>query len=167
MMFHAHIILIATCFIHTLYHFYAFYVTNLLIRCHSANCLFSAIFGFIKVIKEIFSKLDETKSHVPIFPDTTQSPMESRRRATEPPHHVVAQAHSLARHHVMCGPRASIDVALSPINTSSWENPRHRIKNPLSSTLDREGFGALFDTLPEGRSSPEALHHHACLRSDA
>ena len=50
----------------------------------------SAAFGFRKVIKKIFSELDETKSLVPIFPDTTWSPNECQRRATEPPLHVVA-----------------------------------------------------------------------------
>ena len=45
-MFHVDIILIATCFGCTLYHFYAFSGTNLLIRCHSASSLFSAVFRF-------------------------------------------------------------------------------------------------------------------------
>ena len=61
-MFHAVIISIATCFGYTLYHFYAFSGTNLLTRCHSASSLFSAVFGFRKSIKEIFSELDETKT---------------------------------------------------------------------------------------------------------
>ena len=69
-MFYAHIMSIATCFIHTSYHFYAFSGTNLLTRCHSASCLFSTVFGFRKVVKEIFSELDETKTQSPIFPDT-------------------------------------------------------------------------------------------------
>ena len=69
-MFHGHIMQIATCFIHTLYHFNAFYGTNLLTRCHSAICLFSTVFGVKKVIKEIFSELDETITQRPILPDT-------------------------------------------------------------------------------------------------
>ena len=39
-MFHAYIIPIATCFIYTLYHFYAFSGTNLLTRCHSTSSCF-------------------------------------------------------------------------------------------------------------------------------
>ena len=39
-MFHAYIIPIATCFIYTLYHFYAFSGTNLLTRCRSASSCF-------------------------------------------------------------------------------------------------------------------------------
>ena len=163
----------ATCFINTLYHFIAFSGTNLLTGCHSASCLFSAIFCFRKVIKEIFSELDETNCQVPNFPDTTQSPKESRRRAAEPPHHVVAQVPP-ARRRMVWGPQASTDVAPSPINTSSGKNPKYLIIFPRkvssllsSSTLHREGSGALPGTLLEGRSSPEALHHYACLRSDA
>ena len=78
------------------------------------------------------------------------------------------------RRHVVWGPQASTDVAPSPIYTSSRENPKYMIifprkvlSRPSSSTLDREGSKALPSTLPNGRSSPEALHHHACLRSDA
>ena len=66
-MFHAYIIPIATCFIYTLYGFYAFSGTNLLTRCHSASSLFSAVFGFRKAVKEIFSELDEFNTKVPIF----------------------------------------------------------------------------------------------------
>ena len=86
-MFHAHIIPIVTCFIHTLYHFYAFSRTNLLTSCHSASCLFSAVFGFRKVIKAIFSELDEMKTQSPIFPDTfmeTKGESEEGHGATTP-----------------------------------------------------------------------------------
>ena len=39
-MFHVDIIPIVTCFTYTSYHFYAFSVTNLLTRCHSASSVF-------------------------------------------------------------------------------------------------------------------------------
>ena len=58
-MFHVVIILIATCFGCTLYHFYAFSGTNLLPRCHSASSLFSPVFRFRNPRKEIFSESDE------------------------------------------------------------------------------------------------------------
>ena len=65
-MFHAYIIPIATCFIYTLYSFYAFYGTKLLTRCHSVDSLFSAVFGFRKALTEISAKL-ETSQPVFIF----------------------------------------------------------------------------------------------------
>ena len=43
--------------------------TNLLTRCHSASYLFFAVFGFRKVVLEIFSKLDTAKTKIPIFPE--------------------------------------------------------------------------------------------------
>jgi hypothetical protein len=57
-------------FVYTSWHFYAFYGTNLLTRCHSANSCFLLFLYFRKVIQEIFSELDESKAKPPIFPDT-------------------------------------------------------------------------------------------------
>ena len=68
----AFITLFVTCYLCTLRCFNAFSVTNLLTRCRSASSLFPAVFGFRKVIQEIFSELDETKAKVPIFPDTSK-----------------------------------------------------------------------------------------------
>ena len=48
--------------------------TNLLTSCNSARCLFSAVFGFRKVSKEIFSELDGTKDKVNNFSWGTRSP---------------------------------------------------------------------------------------------
>src|SRR3954465_451352 len=67
------------CFVYTLRYFYTFFGNNLLTRCCSASCLFSAVFGFRKASKEIFSELDGTKAKVNILPEGTQSPKGSRR----------------------------------------------------------------------------------------
>ena len=53
--------------------------TNLLTSCNSATCLFSAVFGFRKVSKEIFSELDGTNDKVNYFPWGTRSLEGSRR----------------------------------------------------------------------------------------
>ena len=77
-MFHAVIMLIATCFGCTLYYFYAFSGTNLLTRFQSASSVFPAVFGFrksyTKNIIEIrgnlflrkykFGKLPESEDHL-------------------------------------------------------------------------------------------------------
>ena len=80
----------------------------------------------------------------------------------EPPHHLAARVHLSAREEVVWGPQGSPGVRPSPIYTSLTKNPKYPIiisrkvpSPPSSSTLDREGFGALPGTLPEGRSSPE------------
>jgi hypothetical protein len=69
-MLHACFTPTALCFVYTLWHFYAFFGTNLLTRCHSASSYFLLFLYFKKVIQEIFSELDETKAKPPIFPDT-------------------------------------------------------------------------------------------------
>ena len=145
-MFHAYIIPIATCFIYTSYHFYAFSGTNLLTRCHSASSLFSAVFGFRKLLLEIFSELHETKGQVPIFPTRTRSLKERRRGATRWPNHLAARQWAQSRLPVVWAPRGSADIAPSPIYSPRRENPktpslssRTYSPPPPSSTLTRGG----------------------------
>src|SRR3954471_10825444 len=78
-MFHACLVSTLLFFLYTLRYFYTFSGTNLLTSCYSASCLFSAIFGFRKSSKEIFSELDGTKPKVNYFPWGTRSPEGSRR----------------------------------------------------------------------------------------
>ena len=82
--------------------------------------------------------------------------------AVESPHHLAARVPPPTREEVVWGPQDSPGVSPSPIYTSSTENPKYPIiilrkvpSPPSSSSLDREGYGALPSTLPEGRSSPE------------
>ena len=118
--------------------------------------LFSAVFGFRKVVLEIFSELDETKAKVPIFLSRTWSPKETRRGPRRRPHHVATRPHLLPRRDVVRGPRVPTDVAPSPINSPVRENPKdpsqfpRKVPEPLPpSTLTREGSEALPGTLPE------------------
>ena len=108
-------------FYHTLYHFIAFSGTNLLTRCHSASCLFSAVFGFRKVTQEIFSELDETKTEPPILPTRTQNPKGRRRGATRLPHHLAARVPPPAHGEVVWGPYDPPGVSPTPIYTCSRE----------------------------------------------
>ena len=48
----------------------------------SASSLFSAVFGFRKVVLEIFSELDTTKTEVPIFPGSTWKSEEESKTGT-------------------------------------------------------------------------------------
>ena len=128
----------------------------------SASFLFSVVFRFKNPTQEIFSELHGTKTPNHILPSRTRTPKERRRGAVEPPHHLAARVPPLARREVVWGPRGSPGVSLPPIYTPSSENPRYPIiipqkdpSLPSSSTLDREGSGALPGTLPGGRSSPE------------
>jgi hypothetical protein len=78
-MLHACFTPIALCFVYTLLHFYAFFGTNLLTRCHSASSCFLLFLYFKKVVQEIFSESDETKAKPPIFPNMkTESKAETK-----------------------------------------------------------------------------------------
>ena len=57
-MLHAYFTPISICFVYTLLYFYTFYGTNPLTRCHSVSSLFSTVFGFRKVLKEISAKFE-------------------------------------------------------------------------------------------------------------
>src|SRR4051812_4021968 len=85
-MFHACLVSTFLCFVYNLRYFYTFFETNLLTRCRSASCLFSAVFGFRKGSKEIFLELDVKKAKVNISPRRTQRPKGDRWGATGWPH---------------------------------------------------------------------------------
>jgi hypothetical protein len=165
----------ALCFDYTSWHYYAFYGTNLLTRCHSASSCFLLFLYFRKVTQEIFSELDETKAEVPIFSDTRRSPNKRRREARGRPHYRVARPRLGLHHQVVRPPGPPPNIAPSPIYSPRRENPKYPInfpetyrELPSSSTRDREGQEALPGTLPErGITTRGLLHHHACLWSDA
>jgi hypothetical protein len=83
-MLHACLYTICFVFFYTLWRFYAFSRTNLLTRCHSASSMFLLFLCFRKATQEIFSKLDETKAKVPIFPGAWRSPKQRRRGPDHP-----------------------------------------------------------------------------------
>jgi hypothetical protein len=103
-MLHACFTPIALCFVYTSWHFYAFFGTNLLTRCHSASSYFVLFFYSRFLPKEIFSELDKTKPEVPIFSTRRQSPKQRRRRARRRPHHRVAHPPPSGRATMLCGP---------------------------------------------------------------
>jgi hypothetical protein len=101
-MLHACLYTICFMFCYTSWHFYVFFVTNLLTRCHSASSLFSAVFVFQKATQEIFSELDETKAKVPIFPDMRRS-LKQRWRGARARHTIGWRGLPLARATKWCG----------------------------------------------------------------
>ena len=129
-MLHACFIPIATCFVYTSWHFYAFSGTNLLTRCHSASSCFLLFLYFRKVVLEIFSELDETKPEVPILLSRTRSPKETRSGPGRQPHQVVARPLPWPRGHMVWAPWAPTDLALSPIYCLPRENPKYPSLHP-------------------------------------
>ena len=122
-MFHAYIIPLATCFIYTFISFYAFSGTNLLTRCHSASCLFSAVFGFRKVVKEIFSELDKRNVKVLIFLRRFQNTEEETEEDPEGPTPPPGAGPPWPREHGVWGPRGPAAFALSPTYTPRISKP--------------------------------------------
>jgi hypothetical protein len=106
---------IALCFVYTSWHFYAFYGTNLLTRCHNASSCFLLFLCFRKVTQEIFSKLDETNPKVPILLSRTQSPKGRQRGARGWPHHRVAWVTPWSCLQVVWAPGPPSNIALPPI----------------------------------------------------
>jgi hypothetical protein len=89
LMLHACLYTIFFVFCYTSWHFYAFFRTNLLMRCHSASSLFSAVFVFQKSFTGNIIGIGRNKSQSSYF---SRSVMESKvetegsQEATTPPH---------------------------------------------------------------------------------
>ena len=86
--------------------------------------LFSAVFGFRKVVLQIFSEFDETKAKPPIFPRDTRSQKGKPGGGPRPPHHRGARLPPLPRRGVGSPPRAPPAAAPSPIYCLRRENPK-------------------------------------------
>ena len=110
-MIHACFVLTILCLVYTLRHFYTFSGTNLLTRCCSDSCLFSAVFGFRKASKEIFSELDGTKAEVNILSEQRRSPEGIRSGATRRPHLGLSRVHPRACRPMVWAPRAPLRLA--------------------------------------------------------
>ena len=167
-MFHVVIILIATCFGCTLYHFYAFSGTNLLTRCHSASSLFSAIFRFRNPNKEIFSESDEINYAINKRSGRSRTPEGTWRGPPRVPRHTRARPRWDPRRAMAWGPHLAPDASSSPIyrprRVNPWTNRHnrkytsvlHRHPKPPCSAGVSGVRSSCSGTLPEGRSSLEA-----------
>jgi hypothetical protein len=69
-MLHACFTPIAMCFVYTSWHFYAFFGTNLLTRCHSASSLFFAVFVFQKSYTGNILGIGQNESRSSYLPNT-------------------------------------------------------------------------------------------------
>jgi hypothetical protein len=75
---------------HTLWYFYAFSRTNLLIRCHNASSLFSAIFVFQKSYTGNILRIERNKSRTSNF-SRTRVRLQSRDGAGPGPGHTIGR----------------------------------------------------------------------------
>ena len=86
--------------------------------------LFSTVFCFRKAVLQISSELDETNCQIPIFLTRSRSPKERRSGVPRRRPHPMARVGPLPHRHVGSGPRASTDIAPSPIYSPRRENPK-------------------------------------------
>jgi hypothetical protein len=124
---------------------------------------------FRKVTQKIYSELDETKVEVPIYLTQRWSLEERQRRTKGQPHHRVAQATHWLCHQVVWPPGPPPDIALLPINSLRWENPKgtntfpRNILQAAAIVILGSGGSRSSSRHPTG----EGNHHHASLWSDA
>jgi hypothetical protein len=174
-MLHACLYTICFVFCYTSWHFYAFFRTNLLTRCHRASSQFFAVFVFQKSYTGNILIIGWNKSQSSYF---SRSVMESKaetegsQEAAVPPH---GAGHPLDALGPGVGPWSTFWRCPSAYIFPSTGKPKGTwsiflktyCKPPPSSTRDREGPEALPGTLPErGITTGGLLHHHAYLRSD-
>jgi hypothetical protein len=126
-MLHACLYTICFVFCYTLWHFYAFSGTNLLMRCHSASSLFSAIFVFEKSYTENILGIGWNKSQSSYFYRHETASKAKMEGARGQPHHRVVRPSPWSRHQVVGPPGPPPDAALPPIYSPRWENPKHPI----------------------------------------
>jgi hypothetical protein len=108
-------------FCYTSWHFYVFSGTNLLTRCHSASSLFSAVFVFQKSYIGNILGIGWNKSRSSYF---FRHKTERSQRAATPP---MARATPWPRRGMLWAPGPLPDIALPPIYSPQWENPKHPI----------------------------------------
>src|SRR5215217_5267426 len=82
-MFHATLLTIPTCFIHTLYRFDAFSGTNLLTRCRSASSCFLLFLVSEILVTKYFRNWTKSTPRFLFCPEASRTPESRQRGATQ------------------------------------------------------------------------------------
>jgi hypothetical protein len=155
-------------FCYTLWHFYAFFGTNLLTRCHSASFLFSPIFVFQKSYTGNILGIGRNKSRTSYFYQSFVKTEDETEGARGQPHHRGAWPSPWPCPPMVRLPGPPPDDAPSPIKSPRREKPKGWIafpRNILQATTiveSRSGGSRSSFRHPAGG----LLHHHGHLRSD-
>jgi hypothetical protein len=174
-MLHACLCTICFVFCYTLWHFYAFSGTNLLMRCHSASSLFSTVFVFQKSYTGNILGIGWNKSRSSYFSQHETESKAEMDGGPEGSHAIGWRGPPPGRATRWCGPLVhpltspfDLYILLDEKTLKDRTLFQKTYCKPLpSSTRDREGLEALLGTLPErGITTEGLLHHHVCLRSD-
>jgi hypothetical protein len=126
-MLHACLYTICFVFCYTSWRFYAFSITNLLTRCHSASSLFLAVIEFQKSYIGNILGIGQNKSRISYFPEASQSPKMRWRGASGWPHSRAARPSPRSCHLGVRPPGPPPDATLPPIYSSRREKPKDPI----------------------------------------
>jgi hypothetical protein len=128
-MLHACLYTIYFVFCYTSWHFYAFSGTNLLMRCHSVDSLFSTVFVFQKSYIANILGIGQNKSQTSYFSQSVAK-FEDETEARGQPHPRVAWPSPSPRHLGVRPPGPPPDAALPPIYSPRREKPKAPINFP-------------------------------------
>ena len=103
-MLHACFTPIYICLLYTLWHFYAFYGTNLLTSCHTASSLFSAVFVFQKSYTGNILVIGRDKSRRSYIYSANTKDREGVEDTQQGGHTLARRGLGLARAWALCGP---------------------------------------------------------------
>jgi hypothetical protein len=129
-MLHASLCTICFVFCYTSWRFYAFSGTNLLMRCHSASSLFSAVFVFQKSYTGNILRIRRNKSRSSYFSRHETEAKAETKGGSRQPHHRVARPTPGPCHQVVWPPGPPPDAALPPIYYPRRENLKPSINFP-------------------------------------
>jgi hypothetical protein len=130
-MLHACFYTICLVFRYTSWHFYAFFGTNLLMRCHSVSSLLSSIFCVSEMLHRKYSwNWMKQTSVVQIFHGASIRQKRRQSRARGRSHHRAARPRADPHPLVVWAPWSTSDISPSPIRTPRWEKPKDPITFP-------------------------------------
>jgi hypothetical protein len=129
-MLHAYLHTICFVFCYTSWHFYAFFGTNLLTRCHSASFQFSAVFVFQKSYIGNVLGIGRNKSQTFYFYRSFAKTEDETEGARSQAHPRVARPTPGPRHQGLRPAGPPPDAALSPIYSRRREKPKGQIAFP-------------------------------------
>ena len=119
-MFHATFMMILTCFIHTLCHYYAFSGTNLLTRCRRASCCFLLFLVSEILVRKYSRNWTKSTPRGLFFHEASRSPKTKRSGATGCPNPRAARPPSGRASLSSGAPRAPL-WRLSGFLEASWD----------------------------------------------
>ena len=139
-MFHATLLMLSTCFMHTLCHIRAFSGTNLLTRCRSASCCFLLFLVSEILVRKYSRNWTKSKPRGLFSHEASRSPKERRRGATEGPHPRAARP-PLGRAALWCGapvPPLDLPFRLQIASVTKPPVPRATIRKTFQSRRHRD-----------------------------